>query len=229
MLLGEEAVRRLEESSAAVFGIGGVGSYAAEALARAGVGTLYLIDGDTVSRSNINRQLIALESTVGRAKAEVMAERIRDINPDCRVFPIAERYCAERREYFFSLRLGYIVDAIDSVSCKTDLIATALGRGVPIVSALGTGNRLDASGFVFADLSETHGCPLARVMRRELKKRGVQRLKVVYSAEAPRAPLAGTGEKGTAGRAAPASVSFVPGVAGMILAGEVIKDLAGLR
>ena len=228
-VLGEAAQQTLAGARAAVFGIGGVGGHAAEALARAGIGAIDLFDPDSVSETNLNRQIVALHSTLGRNKAEVMAERIRDINPDCAVRALAVFYGPDNADDYPLDGYDCVIDAVDTVSAKIELISRATAAGVPIISAMGCGNKLDATAFRVADLYKTDTDPLARVMRRELKKRGVQRLKVVYSAETPRAPLAGTGEKGTAGRAAPASVSFVPGVAGMILAGEVIKDLAGLR
>ena len=228
LLLGSEAVENLKQASVAVFGIGGVGSYTAEALARAGVGTLVLVDSDTVSLSNINRQIIALHSTVGRPKAEVMAERIRDINPDCRVEARRCFYTPETAgEFDFSL-YDYVVDAVDTVTAKLELVLRAKQAGVPVISAMGAGNKLDPSRFEVADISRTSVCPLARVMRRELRARGVEHLKVVYSQEPPLTPRPGPEipEEPAVRRATPGSVSFVPPVVGMLLAGEVIRDLA---
>ena len=227
MLLGEAAIERLANARVAVFGIGGVGGYLAEALARAGVGALDLIDNDTVSVSNINRQIIALRSTVGRLKVEVMAERIRDINPDCRVRALPLCYLPEQADQFDFSQYDYIADAIDTVSAKLDLAVRAHEAGVPIISAMGAGNKLDAAAFEVADLSKTSVCPLARVMRIELRKRGINHMKVVYSKEEPRTPLGGqiTNESAPR-RATPGSISFVPGAAGLIMAGEIIKDLA---
>ena len=175
MILGAPALDKLRRSHVAVFGLGGVGSYAAECLARSGVGTLTLVDQDTVSVSNINRQLCALRSTVGQYKAEVMASRVQDIDPDITVYPLCATYDAAHREDFFTRRFDYIVDCIDLVSCKLDLIEQAHLRGIPILTALGTGNKLDASMFEVADITKTSMCPLARVMRRELKKRDIRK------------------------------------------------------
>ena len=227
MLLGEAAIERLANARVAVFGVGGVGGYLAEALARAGVGALDLIDNDTVSVSNINRQIIALRSTVGRLKVEVMAERIRDINPDCRVRALPLFYLPKQADQFDFSQYDYIADAIDTVSAKIDLAVRAHEAGIPIISAMGAGNKLDAAAFEVADLSKTSVCPLARVMRIELRKRGINHMKVVYSKEEPRTPLGGqiTNESAPR-RATPGSISFVPGAAGLIMAGEIIKDLA---
>lgn len=226
MLLGEEAVERLQKSHVIVFGLGGVGSFAVEALARAGVGELTLVDHDTVSLTNLNRQLYALHSTMGRWKAEVACERVRDINPGCRVHVIPEFYLPEHAERFWGARYDYIVDAIDTVSAKIDLACRAQELGIPIVASMGTGNKLDPSRFEVADIYDTQVCPLCRVMRRELKKRDVKKLKVVYSREEPRKP-APCGEE-TGKRAVPGSISFVPPAAGLLLAGEVIRALSGI-
>lgn len=224
MLLGKQAMERLAQAHVAVFGIGGVGSYAAEALARAGVGRLTFIDNDTVGESNINRQLIALTSTLGRPKAEVMAERARDINPNAGVRAIVGLYSAETREEFFAERYDYIIDAIDLVSCKLDLIQTAMERGVPIISSLGTGNKLDPTKFEITDISKTKNCPLARVMRKELRSRGIEHHKVLYSPEEPLKPAElETPPPGR--RSIPGSVSWVPSCAGLMLAGEAVKEL----
>lgn len=223
MILGEAAVEKLQRSHVAVFGLGGVGSWAAEALCRAGIGELTLIDSDTVSISNINRQLYALHSTVGRAKAEVACERCRDIQPDMALHPIVGTYDAAHREDFFG-PYDYIVDAIDLVSCKIDLILTARERGIPIISALGTGNKLQPELLTVTDLKKTSGCPLARVMRRELGRRGVEHLTVVYSpeeaAETEQLEMPPPGR-----RSVPASVSWVPSTAGLLIAGKVVTDL----
>ena len=226
MLLGPAALQRLANSHVCVIGLGGVGGYAVEVLARSGVGALTLIDQDAYSESNINRQLGALHSTIGRPKAEVLAERVLDINPDCAVHPIVGRYEADHREAFFSASYDYLVDAIDLVSCKVDLICTALERQIPVISALGTGNKLDPSLLEVTDLSKTRGCPLARVMRRELGRRGVRRLKVVYSPEEPR-PCARLEAPPPGRRSVPGSVAWVPSVAGLMLGGAVVMDLVG--
>ena len=224
MMLGSDAMDKLARSHVAVFGLGGVGSYAAEALCRSGVGELTLIDQDTLSVSNINRQLYALESTVGLAKAEAAAMRCRDINPDVIVHPLCATYDAAHREDFFSARYDYIVDAIDLVSCKLDLIEQAQQRGIPIISALGTGNKLDPSLLRVADISKTSGCPLARVMRKELRARGIHHLKVVFSPE----EAAETNQLETpppGRRSVPASVAWVPSCAGLMMGGAVVQDL----
>jgi len=227
LLLGREALEALRNASVAVFGVGGVGSFAAEALARAGVGSLALFDSDCVALSNLNRQIIALHSTVGRPKVDVMAERILDINPACRVEKHQCFYTAENAGEFDLSRYDYIVDAVDTVSAKLELAVRATGAHVPIISAMGAGNKLDPTQFRVADLFDTSVCPLARVMRRELRARGVGHLKVVYSQEPPRTPRADpdTPPEPTSRRATPGSVPFVPPVAGMVLAGAVISDL----
>ena len=224
MLLGEAAMDRLASSHVAVFGLGGVGSWCAEALARAGVGALTLVDNDQVGLTNINRQLQALHSTVGWDKTGSLAQRVRDINPDCSLRLISEKYEADSRERFFDVRYDYIVDAIDLVSCKLDLIETALGRGIPIISSMGTGNKLDPSQFRVADLSKTEGCALARILRKELKKRGIIHHKVVFSPELP-VKSAQMEEPPPGRRTVPASAPWVPPVAGFLLAGAVIQDL----
>lgn len=232
LLVGSEAMKRLEDAKVAVFGIGGVGAAACEALARAGVGSMTLVDGDTISVTNRNRQLIALESTTGQPKAQAMAERIKDINPNCKVTAL-ELFLTDQSEFDFS-KFDYVVDAIDTVSAKLYMISQCYKLGVPIISSMGTGNKLDPTKFEVTDIYKTSVCPLARVMRKELKNRGVRKLKVVYSKEEPqkipveRYEKCEDDKKGTAGRPVPASISFVPPVAGMILAGEVIKDIARL-
>lgn len=226
MLLGADAMERLRQSHVMVFGIGGVGSYAAEGLARAGIGKLTLIDNDTVSETNLNRQLCALRSTVGRSKAEVMAERISDINPDCLVRAIPRLYSEESKELFFSEPCDYIIDAIDLVSCKLSLILNARERGIPIISAMGTGNKLDPTQFEITDISKTQGCHLARIMRKELRNRGVLHHTVLYSREEPQ--KAETGEEPPPGRRSiPGSVSWVPSCAGLMMAGHVVQALIG--
>ena len=225
MLLGPAAMEKLAGSHVCVVGLGGVGSWAAETLARAGVGELTLIDQDVYGESNINRQLGAVMSTVGRPKAEVMAARAMDVNPDCRVHPIVGRYDRGDSERFWG-RYDLVADCIDLVSCKVDLICQALERGIPIVSALGTGNKLDPSLLEVTDLAKTRGCPLARVMRRELGRRGVKHLRVVYSPEEPAccAPL----EAPPPGRrSVPGSVPWVPPAAGVLLGGAAVMELIG--
>lgn len=222
-LLGADAIEKLKNARVAIFGIGGVGSYVVEALARAGVGALDLIDSDIVAESNINRQLIALHSTVGRDKVEVAKERIADINPECNVRTYKTFYLPENAGDFDMTVYDYVVDAIDTVSGKISLVCGAENAGVPVISSMGTGNKLDPTRFEVADIYKTSVCPLARVMRTELKKRGIKKLKVVYSKEEPL--TAKTELKDGVRRSVPASVSFVPSVAGLIIAGEVIKDL----
>lgn len=224
MLLGADAMARLRRCHVIVFGLGGVGSYAAECLARSGVGELTLVDQDTISVTNINRQLYALRSTVGQPKAEVAARRCADIDPELRVHPICATYDAAHRDRFFSTHYDYIVDAIDLVSCKLDLIEQARLRRIPILTALGTGNKLDPTLLQVTDISKTSGCPLARVMRRELRARDIRRLKVVYSPEEP----AETQQLETpppGRRSVPASVAWVPATAGLLMGSVVIRDL----
>lgn len=220
-LIGEKAVARLSNCTVAVFGLGGVGSAAAEALARGGVGGLMLIDRDVVEITNLNRQLLALTSNIGRPKAEVMRDRILDIHPAARV--TAQQLFVDRetiRKISFS-GVDYIVDAMDTVTAKLLLAETAKENAIPLISSMGTGNKLDPTRFKVADIYETSICPLARIMRKELRKRGIDRLKVVYSQEPALCPAGDP--------RLPASVSFVPPVAGMILAGEVIKDLVACQ
>ena len=226
LLLGDAAMEKLKNAHVAVFGVGGVGSACVEALARGGIGKLTLVDNDDVSMSNINRQFPALHSTVGRPKAEVMKERMLDINPEAQVEVKQVFYCAETAAEFDFSVFDYIVDAIDTVSAKVLLIETAHRLNVSIISALGAGNKMDPTRFQVADLYETSVCPLARVMRSQLKKRGIERHKVVYSTEPPMRPLEDIVD---GGRHLPGSLSFVPPVMGMILAGEVIKDLCGMK
>ena len=216
LLLGKDGVQRLQRSRVAVFGVGGVGGYAAEALARAGVGALDLIDNDVVSLSNLNRQIIATHDTLGQPKVEVAAARVRAINPDCAVRTHRVFFLPETEAQFDFTEYDYIIDAIDTVSGKIALVLKAQAAGVPIISCMGAGNKLDPTAFEVSDIYKTSVCPLARVMRHELKKRGVRRLKVVYSREEAKKPEGAT---------VPGSVSFVPSVAGLIAAGEVVKDL----
>ena len=227
-LLGPEAMARLAESHVAVFGLGGVGSWAAEALVRGGVGTLTLVDFDSVSESNLNRQLFALNSTLGKPKALVAAARAMDINPDIRVFPRVERYTAETRDTLLSKDYDYILDAIDIVTSKLDLIQSAHDLNIPIVSCLGTGNRLSADGFRISDISETRDDPLARVMRKELRKRGILHTSVLWAPGHASKPSE-TGEEPPQGRRSiPGSVSWVPSSAGLQLEGFVIRALVGI-
>ena len=226
LLLGEEAMEKLRRSHVAVLGLGGVGSWCAEALCRTGVGELTLVDQDTVSVSNLNRQAGAVWSTVGMEKCKAMEQRLSDIAPNCVLHPLSLRYEPDTREEFFAGNYDYIVDAIDLVSCKLDLIQTALERGVPILSALGTGNKLDASQLTVADISATQGCPLARVIRKELRRRGIAHHKVVYSPEEAHEPKGTLDEAPPPGRRSiPASVMWVPAAAGLLMASEVVRDL----
>ncbi len=227
LLLGEDAVSRLGKCRVAVFGVGGVGGHCVEALARSGIGALDLIDSDTVCLSNLNRQIIALHSTVGRLKVDAAAERIRDINPDCKVTVYPVFYLPETRDQFDFRAYDYVVDCIDTVKGKLALAEQAQEAGTPIISAMGAGNKLDPTRFEVADIYETSVCPLARVMRTQCRKRGITRLKVVYSREQPLTPQDSGEKKGP--HPAPGSVAFVPSVAGLILAGEVIRDLAGIH
>lgn len=215
-LIGENGVTRLGSKHVALFGVGGVGGYVAEALGRAGIGTLTLVDKDTVSVSNINRQIIATYDTVGRSKTEVMAERLRSINPEIKLECRDCFFLPDTADTFDFAKYDYVVDAVDTVTAKLELVKRAKEAGVPILSCMGTGNKLDSSRFEIADIGKTSVCPLAKVMRRELKKRGITKLKVLYSKEEPIKHEAGT---------VPGSISFVPSVAGLMIAGEVIKDL----
>ncbi|MFR3211920.1 ThiF family adenylyltransferase [Anaerotignum sp.] len=225
LLLGEEALEKLRSARVALFGIGGVGSFAAEALARGGVGHITLVDGDTVSITNINRQLIALHSTVGKEKTAVMAERIADISPETEVETYPVVYGAENRDLLDFSTYDYVIDAIDTVTSKLILIEEAKKAGVPVISCMGTGNKFHPERFEVTDISKTSVCPLAKVMRKELKVRGIKNVKVVYSKEEPQKP-AESPETGK--RQIPGSLSFVPPVAGLLLAGEVIRHIAGV-
>ncbi len=225
LLVGAEGLEKLRDSKVAVFGIGGVGSYVAEALARCGVGTLILVDNDQVSLTNLNRQLIALHSTIGQPKTRVMKERIRDIDPDIVVYTYETFFSQETAELFDFSFYDYVVDAVDTVTAKLLLIERADAAGTPVISSMGTGNKLDPGRFEITDISKTSVCPLAKVMRRELKKRGIKKCKVLYSKEEPVKVRSAEETKGTANRPVPGSISFVPGAAGLMIAGEVVRDL----
>jgi len=230
LLLGSEAMEKLAAATVAVVGLGGVGSWAAEALARSGVGGLGLIDQDDVSVTNVNRQCVALASTIGRPKAEVMRERVLDVNPGARARALRERFDAASAERLVEPGLSYVVDAIDSVSAKVELVCRARSIGVPVISAMGAGNKLDPSLFEIVDLSETSVCPLARAVRKELAKRGIRSLPVVYSREPPMDADAWEGGAGIAGRrSVPGSVAFVPPVVGFFIASRVVRDIVGYR
>ena len=226
ILLGSDAMEKLYNARVAVFGIGGVGGYTVEALARCGVGALDLIDSDTVSVSNINRQILATHSTVGKLKVDVAKARVLDINPNCNVKTYPCFYLPDTADQFDFTQYDYIVDCIDTVTGKLQLVERAVAAGTPIICSMGTGNKLDPSAFQVADISKTTMCPLARIMRKELKKRGINHLKVVYSQEEALTPVGTEEECALLGkRQIPGSTAFVPGTAGLILAGEVIKDL----
>lgn len=239
LLLGKEGMERLKNARVAVFGVGGVGGYVCEALVRSGVGSFDLIDDDKVCLTNLNRQIIATRSTVGKYKVDVMKERMLDINPDVQVETYKCFFLSENADDFPFAEYDYVVDAVDTVTAKIELVMKCQSMGVPIISSMGAGNKLDASAFQVADIYKTKMCPLAKVMRRELKKRGVKKLKVVYSEEKPTRPIEdmaiscrthcicppGAAHKCTERRDIPGSVAFVPSVAGLIVAGEVVKDL----
>lgn len=224
MLLGKENMERLKQARVAVFGIGGVGGHVVEALVRSGVGTLDLIDNDTVALSNLNRQIIATHKTIGMPKTQAAKERILDINPGCVVHCYDMFYLPETADAFDFTQYDYVVDAIDTVSGKISLVEQAQAADVPIISSMGAGNKMDPTAFKVADIYKTSVCPLAKVMRYELKKRGIKKLKVVYSEEVAIAPLVND-EPGEGRRKTPGSNAFVPSVVGLIMAGEVIKDL----
>lgn len=237
-LIGEEAINKLAHSTVAVFGVGGVGSFVVEALVRGGVGRLILVDDDTIVTSNLNRQIHATQKTIGLPKVEVMKDRILSINPLAEVITIQRFVLTDNLADIIEMKPDYIVDAIDTVTAKITLARLAKEHGIPLMSSMGTGNKLDPTQFEVADLSKTSVCPLCKVMRRELKKYGINHLKVVYSKETPLTPIEFEQEAGIDSsnaevirkkRATPGSMSFVPGVAGMIIAGEVIKDLIGYQ
>ena len=225
-LLGEDAMKKLRAARVAVFGVGGVGGYVVEALARSGVGAIDLIDHDTVSITNLNRQIIALQSTVGKYKVDVMKDRILDINPECKVDIHRCFFLPETEGEFDFREYSYVVDAVDTVTAKIQLVMQAKECGVPVIISMGAGNKLDPTRFEVADIYETSVCPLAKVMRRELKKRGVKELKVVYSKEQP---VRQKMQEPTAERVVPGSTAFVPSVAGLVLASEVVRDLTERR
>ena len=231
LLLGNDGVEKLKNARIALFGLGGVGGYAAEALARSGVGHMDLIDDDTVSLTNLNRQILATHSSIGKYKVDVAAERIRDIDPTIEVRTYKTFYLPETADQFDFSQYDYILDAIDTVTGKLALIAQAKAAGTPVISCMGTGNKLDATAFEVADISKTSGCALARIMRKECAKRGIKGVKVVYSKELPLEPQEDSCDspepqrEGSSRRSTPGSTAFVPGVAGLIMAGEVIKDL----
>lgn len=236
-LIGEENTEKLQEARVAVFGIGGVGGFTVEALARSGVGRIELIDHDTVAESNLNRQIVATKAVIGREKADVMKERILSINPEAEVVVHKCFYLPENKDEFDFSRYSYVVDAVDTVTAKLTIIEEAKKAGVPVISSMGTGNKLDPTAFEVTDISKTSVCPLAKVMRRELKKRGISHVKVVYSKEEPRTPVIApcSGDMpdecetgAVRKKIPPASIAFVPSVAGLIIAGEVIKDLCAL-
>lgn len=229
MLLGDEGMERLKRSRVAVFGLGGVGGYVVEALARSGVGALDLVDNDTVAPSNLNRQIIATRDTLGMKKTEAAAQRVRSIDPTIRVKTFDVFLTRENAGDFTYSDYDYIVDAIDTVSAKIELICRAQAAGVPIISSMGTGNKLDPSRLRIADLSETRNCPLARVMRKELRRRGVEHVKVVFSTELPMDTPPGGETREASGRPVPGSVAFVPSAAGLLAAGEIVRHLSGAK
>ena len=222
-VLGEKAMHKLANARVAVFGVGGVGGHVVEALARSGIGAIDLIDSDKVEQSNINRQIVALQSTVGEYKVDIARERILDINPQCEVMVYRTFFLPETSDAFDFAAYDYVADAIDTVTGKIELIVKCKETGTPVISSMGAGNKLDPTAFEVADIYSTSVCPLAKVMRRELKARGIDSLKVVYSREIPRKPEGAEGEEART----PGSLAFVPSVAGLIMAGEIIKDLIG--
>lgn len=235
LLLGKDGMERLRRARVAVFGVGGVGGYTVEALARSGIGTLELIDNDRVCQTNINRQILATRRTVGQFKVDAARERILDINPDANVYTHKTFFTPQTAAQFDFSQYDYVVDAIDTMAGKLELAQRAQKAGVPIISSMGAGNKMDPSAFQVADIYDTSVCPLARIMRRELRRRGIERLKVVYSREPPMTPAGGADSppdgagEGSRRRQTPGSNAFVPAVAGLIIAGEVIRDLTGIR
>ena len=234
LLLGKDGMERLRRARVAVFGVGGVGGYTVEALARSGIGTLELIDNDRVCLTNINRQILATRRTVGQFKVDAARERILDINPDANVYTHKIFFTPQTAAQFDFSRYDYVVDAIDTMAGKLELAQRAQRAGVPIISSMGAGNKMDPSAFQVADIYDTSVCPLARIMRRELRRRGIERLKVVYSREPPMTPVGGADSppdgagEGPRRRQTPGSNAFVPAVAGLIIAGEVVRDLTGI-
>ena len=231
LLIGSEGIERLNASKVALFGVGGVGSFTAEALIRGGIGALDLFDNDVVAPSNLNRQLIALHSTIGQFKVDAARQRLLDINPEAQIGAYRMFYLPENADDVDLSAYDYIIDCIDTVVAKIELVVRANRLGVPIIASMGTGNKLDPTAFEVADISKTSVCPLARVMRQELRKRGIEHLKVVYSRENPRTPLAASAgeEPKSSRRSTPGSISFCPSVAGLIIAGEVIRDLTDIQ
>lgn len=227
MLIGDDNMERLCNAKVLVFGVGGVGGYAVEAMARSGIGSFLLVDNDCVAESNINRQIIATCDTIGRYKVDVMAERILKINPRAKVEVRKCFFLPENADEFDFSEFSYVVDAVDTVTAKIEIVLRAQKAGVPVISSMGAGNKLDPTRFEVTDIYRTQMCPLAKVMRRELKKRGVKKLKVVYSTEPARKPLMEEPDKKR--RSTPGSIAYVPSVAGLIVAGEVIRDLADLE
>lgn len=226
LLIGAEALKKLNNSKVAIFGIGGVGSFVAEGLSRAGIGSFILIDNDNISITNLNRQLIALHSTIGKGKADEARKRILDINPNANVEIINEFFTPSSADFFDS-SINYIVDAIDTITSKIELVDRAEKHNIPIISSMGTGNKMNPTKFEIADIYKTSMCPVAKILRKELKKRKIEKLKVVYSKEKPlkNYVVDETEYKGATNNRVPGSISFVPSVAGLIIAGEVIKDL----
>lgn len=235
LLLGEDGLNKLRNARVAIFGLGGVGGYAAEALARSGIGQLDLIDDDTINLTNLNRQILALHSTVGMSKVEVAKKRILDIDPTICVRTYETFYLPETADQFDFSEYDYVIDAIDTVTGKLELIAQSKAAGTPVISCMGTGNKLDPTGFRVSDISKTSGCALARIMRKECAKRGIKSVKVVWSPELPLEPHIDPNEpleprrEGSSRRSLPGSAAFVPGVAGLIMAGELVKDLSGYK
>ena len=229
LLIGSEAIDKLKNSKVAIFGVGGVGGYVTEALARSGVGSFVLVDNDVVSVTNLNRQIIALHSTVGRSKVEVMAERIRDINPDAKVELKQCFFLPETAGEFDFGSYDYVADAVDTIAAKVEIISQAKEAGVPVISSMGAGGKLNPSMFEVADISKTSVCPLAKAMRRELRIKGIKDVKVVYSKEEPIRNIVGGAADPESGRHVPGSSAFTPSVAGLIMASEIIKDLSGIN
>lgn len=225
LLIGEAGIEKLNNAKVAVFGVGGVGGYVVEALARSGVGSFVLVDKDDVSVSNINRQIIALQSTVGKYKVDVMRDRILDINPEANVEVHRTFFLPENSDEFDFSQYTYVVDAVDTVTAKLEIVMKAKEAGVPVISSMGAGNKLDATAFKVTDIYKTNVCPLAKVMRKELKARGVKKLKVVYSEEQPMSPDTSKLQSSEEKKRIPGSVAFVPSVVGLIIAGEVVKDI----
>ncbi len=226
LLLGEEGMKKLALSRVIVFGVGGVGGYAAEALVRSGIGSIDIVDNDKVSLTNLNRQILALHSTVGRDKLDVAAERFKDINPDCKITAHKVFFLPETSAQFDFRNYDYIIDCIDTVKGKLEIIKKASEAGVKVISSMGAGNKLDPSLFRIADITKTSVCPLARVMRRELKKLGIRHLKCVYSTETPLVPQGDESSERKGNGIAPGSIAFVPSVAGLLIASEVIRELS---